>query len=231
MTRPWTIPLLAALTVAPGLAHANPTVVATLPTIAVANDSGVAEAVAPPVGSSTTRVTVEVATSPAKEVTTPAPVEPRPPAPTEYRPSQAERHAMQAHDDRKAGRALLAGGLTIAGAAYLFTSLAGAIAIDRARDFEDDPLTEADEGRRGDRRRAFGRALLVPGIGPAVAIHRSDSAVRAWGAGVGGLAQAVGAGLALLGTIRLARAHRLERMSVSAAGDARSAHVSLSVRF
>ena len=42
---------------------------------------------------------------------------------------------------------------------------------------------------------------------------------------------AVGAGLALVGVHRLARARRLERVRVSAMGGARQAHVALQVRF
>lgn len=220
------LPLLAGLALAPRPVLANPTAVAALPTIAIATEPGVAEAVVPPQTGSTTRVTVEVAPSPLETVTAPEPV---PPPDPEL--SRAYRYRAQAHDDRKSGRGLLTSGVSVAISAYALTSLAGAMAIDRARDFEDDPLTEPDESLRGDQRRAFGRALLIPGIGPAIAIHRSDSAVRAWAAGVSGLAQALGVGLVLLGTHRLARAHRLERLAVSASGDRLGAQVSLRVRF
>jgi orotidine-5'-phosphate decarboxylase len=121
--------------------------------------------------------------------------------------------------------------LTLGVSAYVFTTLAGALAIDRSRRIIDDPLTERDEARQRRERRAYGRALLVPGIGPAVAIARADTAMRAWGAGMAGLTQAVSVGLVIVGMHRLARARRLERLSFSAMGTAQEAHVAMRVRF
>lgn len=238
------IPLVTAM---PAVAQASPSTVASMRTVAIASDPGVAEALAEPAGgSATTRVTVEVTTeadqappvvaAPAAAPTPAAtpvvePASPPPPHVAAPAPRPEDRYREQARDDRKSGRGLLAAGLTVAGAAYVLSSLAGAIAIDRSRDLGDDPLTEVDEGRRGERRRAFGRALLIPGVGPALAIARADTATRAWAAGVAGLTQAVGAGLAVVGIQRLVRARRLERLSLSATGSSRGAHVSLQVRF
>lgn len=229
--------LVAALGLVPRGAAAAPSTAATLGairTVAVASEPGVAEAALAPAPGTTTKVAVTVSTeihgpAAAPPAVAPAPVPP-PPVPR-YEPRPEDRLAEQIHDDRKSGRGLLAAGLTLAASAYLFTSLSGALAIDRSRDRADDPLTERDEGRAARQRRAFGRALLIPGVGPALAIARADTAVRAWGAGVAGLAQAVGAGLALVGVHRLARARRLERVRVSAMGGARQAHVALQVRF
>lgn len=225
--------LVAVLGLVPRGAAAAPSTAATLGairTVAVASEPGVAEAALAPAPGTTTKVAVTVSTEThGPAAAPPAPVPP-PPVPR-YEPSPEDRLAEQIRDDRKSGRGLLAGGLTLAASAYLFTSLSGALAIDRSRDLVDDPLTERDEGRAARQRRAFGRALLIPGVGPALAIARADTAVRAWGAGVAGLAQAVGAGLALVGVHRLARAQRLERVRVSAMGGAGQAHVALQVRF
>ena len=227
------ISLLTAVIAAPQAAAANPLVINTMPTVAVANEPGVAETLsAPGGGGTTTEVNVAVTTAPTPPprpvVTSPRPT-PRPP-PTAQELYQEELR-MQIRDDRKAGWGLLGSGLAVAGTAYLITSLSGAVAIDRADDFVDDPATIPDEGLRGTQRRSFGRALLIPGVGPALAIARSDSAVRAWGAGVAGLTQALGAGLAIVGLQRLGRARRLERLSLSAMGSSRHAQVSLQVRF
>lgn len=226
------ISLLVAAALVPQVARANPAVYGALHTAAVASEPGVAEAMAAPSGGHTTQVEVKVRSESAAPAPAPAAVVPRPEPP---RPTAQERYEQQLraqiHDDRKAGRGLLAAGLAVAGISYFVTSLSGAVAIDRARDLTDDPNTEPDEGQRGQQRRAYGRALLIPGIGPALAVARSDGAVRAWAAGVAGLTQALGAGLAILGTHRLVRARRLERLSLSAMGSSRQAQVSLQVRF
>lgn len=214
------------------ISPANPATLAAMQTVAVATEPGVATATMAPATTTTTQVAVTVSTDVAAEpVATPEPAPAPPPALTGYVPPPEHRYDEQIHDDRKSGRGLLAGGLTLAGSAYLFTSLAGALAIDRSRDFTDDPLTEGDESRRGQRRRAYGQALMVPGIGPALAIARADTAVRAWAAGLAGLTQAVGVGMALVGVHRLARARRLGRLQLSAMGSSRQAHVALQVRF
>jgi len=228
------LPLLATLSVVPSARAATPVVVTTLSSAAVATEPGVAEAIATPSGI-TTQVKVAVTTVPAPAVTTvptPAPA-PRlaPPAPPTAEELYAQELRTQIHDDRGRGRGLLASGLAVVGTAYLFTSLAGALAIDRARDITDDPTTPENEGHQSARRRSFGRALLVPGIGPALAIARGETAVRSWAAGVAGISQALGVGLAAVGVHRLLRARRLERLSLSAAGSSRQAHVSVQVRF
>lgn len=212
--------LATTLALLPGTALANPATLATLQTVAVADDAGVAQALVQP---GTTKVTVVVDTAapvaaPACEVTPPI-------------------HAPQPYyerirKDRKTGRGLLIGGAALGGLAYLYTSLAGALAIDKARGLAtDDPGTPGNEGRARAERRAYGRALLVPGIGPALAIPRADTAIRAWGAGIAGVTQAVAIGMTIVGLYHLGRAHRLERLSLGAMAGAQQAHVSLAVRF
>lgn len=231
------LPVAVALLAAPITASASPTSITALRSAhAVQLQSPQPDAAQETPGS--TRVTVEVETtpeSPSALAASTAAAEPEPeprPTPTPvYVPTAADRYAAQAHDDRKSGRSLLAGGLAIAGLSYLFTSLGGALAIDKARKRSDDPLTEEDETRGADRQRAYGRALLIPGVGPILAVHRADRAIRGWAAGVAGLGQAVGVGLTILGVHRLARAKRLQRLSVAAMATGRQANVTVGIRF
>jgi hypothetical protein len=98
----------------------------------------------------------------------------------------------------------------------------------------DDPLTLEDESRPRDERRAFGRALLIPGIGPALAIPQADTALRAWAAGMSGLTQAAAAAITIVGIHRLGRARRferLERLSLGGVASAQGGHVALHGRF
>ncbi|MEM7155811.1 MAG: hypothetical protein AAF799_23370 [Myxococcota bacterium] len=201
-------------------ASATPATVANLRTVAVA---------AEPTSTTTTEVTVEVTSEPAATPPPPKPAPPPPPTPEQLR--QWER-ADQVRKDRKSGRGLIISGAMVSGVSYLFTSLAGALAIDRARDMVDDPDTlDVDESARADDRRRFGRALLIPGIGPGLAIARADTATRAWAAGVAGLTQGLGAGLVVLGIARLGRAKRLERLNVTGMASSRGAQVSVGLRF
>jgi hypothetical protein len=211
--------LATTLALLPGTALATPTTttLAALQTVAIADDSGVAQALAQPA----TQVTVVVnnigtATAPA---VVPPPI---------YTPAP---YSDRIYKDRKSGRSLLIAGLTLGGMAYVYTSLAGAIAIDKARDMNDDPLTLENEARARSDRRAFGKALLIPGIGPALAIPKADTALRAWGAGMAGLTQAVALTMTIVGIHRLGRANRLERLSFGAMATGQQAHASMSVRF
>jgi hypothetical protein len=210
--------LATTLALLPGTALASPTTttLAALQTVAIADDSGVAQALAQP----TTQVTVVVNTA-----TAPAPAVVPPPI---YTPAP---YSDRIYKDRKSGRSLLIAGLTLGGMAYVYTSLAGAIAIDKARDMNDDPLTLENEARDRADRRAFGKALLIPGIGPALAIPKADTALRAWGAGMAGLTQAVALTMTIVGIHRLGRANRLERLSFGAMATGQQAHASMSVRF
>ena len=236
--------LATTLLLLPGTAFANPTTLATLQTVAVANDAGVAQSLAQPAEPGSTQVSVMVSTA-ASESTpacatapttaaVPAPtVEPTPPAPT-YTPSP---YADRIHKDRKSGRGLLIGGLSLGGFTYLYVSLAGALIIDKARSMpSDDPFTPGNEGRARDDRRAFGRAMLIPGIGPALAIPKADTALQAWGAGLATITQLTAVTMTLVGIHRLARARRFERLeqqrlSVGAMASSQGGHVSLSMRF
>jgi hypothetical protein len=126
---------------------------------------------------------------------------------------------------------MMAAGITMGVVSYLSTSMAGAVAIDRARDLEDDPLTEADESAHASDRRAFGRALLIPIVGPYVAIPRADTALRGWAAGLSGVAQGVALGLTIAGIVRRSRALRPSRVAVSPIAGREGAGISMRVRF
>ncbi len=156
-------------------------------------------------------------------VTTPPPAPPPPPCPYEV--------DLVDHAKLKSANGMLAAGISIGVATYLTTSMAGAVAIDRARDFEDDPLTEEDESARGDDRRAFGRALLIPVAGPFVAIGRADTALRGWAAGMSGVAQGVAVGLTLAGLVRRSAAKHPRNLAVAPAAGSGHAGVVLQGRF
>lgn len=231
--------LAVTLSLLPGVAQANPATLAALQTVAVANDAGAAQALVQPTAPST-QVTVNVsagsgpacATDPA--ATTPT-VSPAPPPPSDYPPPSP--YYDRIHKDRKSGRGLLIGGVSLGAFTYLYVSLAGALIIDKARTMPgDDPFTPGNEGRARDERRAFGRAMLIPGIGPALAIPKADTALQAWGAGLATITQVTAATMALVGIHRLARARRLERLeqqrlSLGAMASSRGGHVAVSVRF
>jgi hypothetical protein len=234
--------LAVALSLLPGVAQANPATLATLQTVAVANDDGAAQALVQPAAPST-QVTVNVgsagsapacATGPATPAPAPAPVASTEPPPPSYVPSP---YYDRIHKDRKSGRGLLVGGLSLGGFTYLYVSLAGALIIDKARTMPgDDPLTPGDEGRARDDRRAFGRAMMIPGIGPALAIPKADTAMQAWGAGLATITQAAAITMTVVGIHRLGRARRLERLeqqrlSLGGMATATGGHVSLGVRF
>lgn len=125
--------------------------------------------------------------------------------------------------DRSSGIAFLASGLALFGSAYLSSSLAGVANIDRK--FED-PRDDA-------RARAYGNRMLIPIVGPWVAISQSDSATKGWFTGLAGVAQGVGIALATVGAIRLSRAHRrrVQQFSVSPGMRAEGGHIQMSFRF
>jgi hypothetical protein len=232
--------LATALALLPGTALANPSTLAALQTVAVANDAGVAQALVQPAEPGTTQVTVVVSTTAgeptaalpeAAEIAYPptvAPtVAPTPPPPVYEPPPYSDR----IYKDRKSGRSLLIGGITLGVTAYVYTSLAGALVIDKSRALHDDPLTMENEARHRADRRAYGKAMLIPGIGPALAIPKADTAMRAWAAGMAGLAQAAALTMTVVGIHRLGRARRFERLSWGAMAGSQQAHVSMSMRF
>lgn len=238
--------LATTLALLPGTALANPSTLATLQTVAVVDDAGVAQALAQPAAPGSTQVSVMVSTAasePAPACATapaaaaspvPAPTVAATPTPPSPPPSP---YADRIYKDRKSGKGLLIGGLSLGGFTYLYVSLAGALVIDKARSMpSDDPFTPGNEGRARDERRAFGRAMLIPVVGPALAIPKADTALQAWGAGLATITQLTAVTMTLVGLHRLARARRFERLeqqrlSLGAMASAQGGHVALSMRF
>jgi len=231
---------LTTLTLLPGVALANPTTLATLQTVAVVNDAGAAQSLVQPAEPGTTQVTVMVSTTEgeptaalpeAAEIAYPPDAAATPPPPVYTPPPYSDR----IYKDRKSGRSLLIGGLTLGVTAYIYTSLAGALVMDKAPRIQDDPTTMMNEAHQRADRRAYGRALMIPGIGPVLAISKADTAMQAWGASMAGLTQAAALTMTIIALHRFGRANRLERlqqrMSLGAMASSQQAHVSLAVRF
>lgn len=130
----------------------------------------------------------------------------------------------------KQANALLIAGTTMLTTIYLMTSLRGAFAIDRARKSRTDPLT-GQEWPIDQRRVAYGRALLVPVLGPFVAIGYTDSAVARLGAAVSGTAQVAGAVMLLAGIVAKRRIRRARRFGWTAGATHDGAMVGIHGRF
>lgn len=128
------------------------------------------------------------------------------------------------------GNDLIAAGLASFGGFYFFTSLAGAVIIDKARDRETDAYT--GEKRELDTRRLnYGRALLVPVAGPFIGLAYTSSAKERWAAALTGAVQVTGVVLTMVGLTQKARARRAQRYSVGAQVAAGTAMLSLGGRF
>jgi hypothetical protein len=130
----------------------------------------------------------------------------------------------------RGGKQMIIAGAATLGTFYFFSSMVGALAIDKGRQPKHDPMTGALEGP--DRRRiSYGRALLVPVAGPFIAMAHTDTAIQRWGSALTGAAQVTGALLVLAGMVRNARARRWERVSLGAGYGAGGASVSIAGRF
>jgi hypothetical protein len=127
------------------------------------------------------------------------------------------------------GKQMIVAGASTLGTFYFFSSLGGALTIDRAHHRTTDAAGKHSEPDR--RRINFGRALMIPVAGPFVAMGYADTALQRWGAALTGAAQLTGAVLVLAGMVRKARARRWERVSLGAGYAAGGATVSLAGRF
>ncbi len=114
---------------------------------------------------------------------------------------------------------------------YLFTSFAGAVIIDKAKDRRDNPLTEEDERGSALDDEQRGKALLVPFAGPFLAMRFTDSAKRRYGLAFNGSIQLVGLTLALVGAVRERRHQRAKRWGVSANAGPDGAQLGMRMRF
>jgi hypothetical protein len=103
---------------------------------------------------------------------------------------------------RKSGLGMVIGGLSTLGTVYLVTSMRGATMIDKAKRERIDYSTGLEIGpdRRGI---AHGRALLVPAIGPFIALRHTSSASAKWLDVFCGTVQTASLVLAAVGFVRM----------------------------
>jgi hypothetical protein len=174
----------------------------------------VTPAAAPPPATEPPAVVFAPAPAPTVSPSTPMPAPSRPP----FVPSNARANA------------LLGSGLGVLGGVYFFTSLSGAIIIDRARDGKYDETTGLHTGP-DERRMKYGRGLLVPVVGPFISLAYTDSARERWAASISGLAQVSGAVLTIAGIVAKGRIRRAQRLGWTAGGTQGGGMVALHGRF
>jgi hypothetical protein len=129
------------------------------------------------------------------------------------------------------GNDLIAAGLASFGGFYFFTSLAGAVIIDKARDRNEIDAYTGEKRELDTRRLNYGRALLVPVAGPFIGLAYTSSAKERWGAALTGAVQVTGVVLTMVGLTQKARARRAQRYAVGAGVGAGTAMLSLRGRF
>jgi hypothetical protein len=105
---------------------------------------------------------------------------------------------------RNSGMGMAISGYTIFGTSYLISALIGTISIDYAKDV----------GGSG----VYGRRMLIPMVGPFMAIPRADSATGGLFTGFIGVIQLGGFVLGTAGAIRLGRANHEMRLSADSGG-------------
>src|SRR5688572_25070013 len=155
------LPELALARVQPAAQPATPD-----PTVTAAPEPATAPApIAAPGG--TTAPAASVSPPAAVLVQVPPPVVSSPPPP---RPLQTPPRRL------RGGKQLIVAGAATLGTFYFFSTLAGALAIDKARKPRHDATTGAllEPDRRGVN---YGRALLVPVAGPFIAMAYTDTAM------------------------------------------------------
>ena len=151
-------------------------------------------------------------------VAPPAPEPPPPPAPPPpppaYQPAVpgsmapspmiVDPHIAALKHRRNSGIGMTISGYTMFGTSYLISALIGTISLDLA----------ADVGGTG----TYGRRMLIPMVGPFMAIPRADSATGGLFTGFLGVIQVAGFALGTAGAVRLGRANRQLRLSADAGG-------------
>jgi hypothetical protein len=188
MNRTRSKPLQLSLTVALSAALALPTVMVPLQ----ANAEG-------PDDSATAAPVIVVTAPPAA-----APAPPPPPAPVYLPPPGPSPQLVALRHRRNSGIGMTISGYTLFGTSYLISALVGTISIDYANDI----------GGSG----TYGRRMLIPLVGPFMAIPRSDSATGGLFTGLVGVVQIAGFALGTAGAIRLGRANRDLRLTADTGG-------------
>jgi hypothetical protein len=105
---------------------------------------------------------------------------------------------------RNSGIGMTISGYTLFGTSYMISALIGTISIDYARDVDGSGT--------------YGRRMLIPLVGPFMAIPRSDSATGGLFTGLVGVVQLGGFVLGTAGAIRLGRANRDLRLMADSGG-------------
>ena len=131
--------------------------------------------------------------------------EPPPPTVPPHLPPAAPPDVPSLPPPRR-GVGLMTSGFIVLGISYLATAITGAVLID---DANNDFSRERSSYERA-AQEAVGRRLLVPGIGPFLAIAPARSAFAGLGLGLVGAVQVTGLALAAGGIVRFAR-HRRQR--------------------
>lgn len=116
---------------------------------------------------------------------------------------------------RRRGKGMMIAGFVTFGSSYLVTALFGAGYLDASRGFDSDG-SDLDANTNDQRLRRLGGRLLIPVIGPLVAIPQLDSAIGTMGAVFSFIAQAGGLSLGIAGAVRYTRDGR--RMQAAQAG-------------
>ncbi len=148
-----------------------------------------------------TAAPVIVVTAP--PVAEPAPPPP-PPVPTYVAPPGPSPQLVALRQQRNSGIGMTISGYTLFGTSYLISALIGTISIDYARDV----------GGSG----TYGHRMLIPLVGPFMAIPRADSATGGLFTGLVGVVQVTGFLLGSAGAIRLNRANRDLRLMADTGG-------------
>jgi hypothetical protein len=145
--------------------------------------------------------------------TAPAPPPPPPPAPAYVpvvpgslapAPMIVDPHIATLKHQRNSGIGMTISGYTMFGTSYLISALIGTISLDYAQDV----------GGTG----TYGRRMLIPMVGPFMAIPRADSATGGLFTGFLGVIQIAGFALGTAGAIKLGRANRQLRLSANSGG-------------
>jgi len=168
-----------------------------------------AEPVSPPAGAPPPTTKVEVVGT----ITTPPP-------PPVVEPSAARRTSAR--------KLVVAGGSTLL-TTYLVTTVYGVVTIDKARKTTTD--WAGNESAIDHRGVGLGRSLLVPVVGPFLAMHYTRAATSRWLELFSGSAQVAGLVLTVVGAVRLRRSGKSQRVAMTADASGRGAMLGVSGRF
>jgi hypothetical protein len=143
-------------------------------------------------------------------------------------PAMVPAPAPDMHARNKSASFLIGYGAMMLGLTYLGTSALGAVAIDAGKKGRTSPTGERVRDKQ---RIAFGRSLLVPVVGPFVALGHTDSALKRWGATMSGLTQLASVTMLVAGIVMKNRIRRERRFGIAAGGLGGGGGVTIHGRF